>query len=177
MADVTLTFDLVTLKVIGLFAGGDRPAHQVWSSWAQAKTIFQLIVTVTFQFKVTVTLTLDVLTSKSIGVFYWALPTCIPSMKFLGQSVLQLLSGNHFLSHKVTMTLTFDLLLSKSTGVSYWSWPTCISSMKSVIERKQVWQTEGRTEQAKTICHPHVWGRHTNPRFHNVWSVRGCTRV
>ena len=63
-------------------------------------------------------------------VFYWAWPTCIPSMEFLGPSVLQLLSGNHFLPHKVTMTLTFDLLTSKSIGVIYWSWPTCIPSMK-----------------------------------------------
>ena len=35
----------------------------------------------------------------------------------------------------------------------------------SVIERKQVWQTEGRNGE-KTICHPHVWGRH------NYYEVR-----
>ena len=83
-----------------------------------------------FQPKVTVTLTFDPLTSYSIGTFHWTWPTCIPSMKFLGPSVLQLLSGNHFLAHKVTVTLTFDILTSKSIGVFYLSWPACIPSIK-----------------------------------------------
>ena len=73
------------------------------------------------QLKVTVTLPLDLLNSKTIGTFLWAWPTCIPNIEFLGPSVLQLVSGNHFLAHKVTVTLTFDLLTSKSIGVFYWS--------------------------------------------------------
>ena len=71
-------------------------AQSFFSYWG--KTIFQL--------KVTVTLTFDLLTSYSIGVvFYWSCPSCIPSMKFLGPSILQLLSGNHF-SHKSHCDLT-----------------------------------------------------------------------
>ena len=53
-------------------------------------------------------------------------------MKFLGPSVLQLLSGNHFSTqgHPMIVTLTFDLLTSYLIGVFYWSSPSCIQSMK-----------------------------------------------
>ena len=39
---------------------------------------------------------IDLLTLQSIGVIYRLRPTCTPSMKFLGISVLELLSKNHF---------------------------------------------------------------------------------
>ena len=49
-----------------------------------------------FQPEVTVTLTFDLLTSYSIGVFYWSCPSCMSSIKFLGPSTPHFLSGNHF---------------------------------------------------------------------------------
>ena len=41
-------------------------------------------------------MTFDLLTSYSIGVFYWSCPSCIPCMKYMGPSIIHLLSGNHF---------------------------------------------------------------------------------
>jgi len=44
---------------------------------------------------VTVTLTFDLVTSKTLGVFYVSWPTTTPSLKILGHTVLQLLIGNY----------------------------------------------------------------------------------
>ena len=49
---------------------------------------------IVFTLWVTVTLTFDLLTSKSIGVFYSIRATTLWSLKALGQRVLELLSGN-----------------------------------------------------------------------------------
>jgi len=49
-----------------------------------------------FTLRVTVTSTFDILTPKSIGIFYLTRATTLWSLKALGQRVLELLSGNGF---------------------------------------------------------------------------------
>ena len=51
---------------------------------------------VVFTLGVAATLTFDLMTPKTIGVCYTSWPTSLPSLVNLGQTVLEILSGNGF---------------------------------------------------------------------------------
>jgi len=69
-------------------------SYEVWRLWVKgymrywAETVFTLRITVTFTF--------DLLTLKSVGVFYEIRAITLWSLKALDQRVLELLSGNGF---------------------------------------------------------------------------------
>ena len=135
-----------------------------------------------FTRRFTVTLTFDLLTLKSIGIFYSIRAITLWSLKALGQRVLELLSGNGFhssghcdldlwhtdpkinrtiflnkgynpmkfqgsglkgtqvierklFSLRVTVTLTFDLLTPKSKGVFYLIRAITLWSLKAMGQR------------------------------------------
>ena len=69
------------------------------------------------------TLTFDLLTWKSIGIIYLPRTIYLPSLKLLGQSVLELSVAQGEVNwHDLwpwPLTLTFDLLTWKSIGIIY----------------------------------------------------------
>jgi len=85
-----------------------------------------------FSLLVTVTLTFDLLTPKSIGVFYWIRAITLWSLKALGQRVLELLSGNGFHSSD---HCDLDLLTLKSIGVFYSIRAITLWSLKALGQR------------------------------------------
>jgi len=91
---VTLTFDLLTPKSIGVFYS--IRAITLWSLNALAQRVLELLSGNVFSLWVTVTLTFDLLTPKSIGIFYSIRATTLLSLQALAQRVLKLLSGNGF---------------------------------------------------------------------------------
>ena len=82
------------------------------------------------------TLTFDPLTWKSIGIIYSPRTIYLPSLKLLGQSVLELSVAQGELAWP--LTLTFDLLNWKSIGIIYSPRTIYLPSLKllgqSVVE-------------------------------------------
>ena len=66
--------------------------YEVWRLWLKGYSGYWA--ETDFTLRVTVTLTFDLLTPKSIGVFYSIRAITLWSLKALGQRVLELLSGN-----------------------------------------------------------------------------------
>ena len=94
---MTLTFDLLTPKSIGVFYL--KRAITLWRLKALGQRVFELLsywAKTDFTLRVTVTLTFDLLTPKAIGVFYLIRAITLWSLKSLCQRVLELLSGNGF---------------------------------------------------------------------------------
>ena len=65
------------------------------------------------------TLTFDLLTWISIGIIYSPRTIYLPSLKLLGQSVLELSVAQGWSKLAWPSTLTFDLLTWKSIGINY----------------------------------------------------------
>jgi len=115
----------------------------VYSSY-WAETVFTL--------RVTVTLTFDLLTPKSIGVFYSKKAITLWSLKPLGQRVLELLSGNGFHSsghcdfdlRPTDPKINRGLLLNK--GYHPLKFEGSGSKGTRVIERKRT-VTDGQTDR------------------------------
>jgi hypothetical protein len=89
---VTLTFDLVTPKTIGVcvtLRTTSIPSLKVKGK--QLLKLSQHIEGVQFHAKpLAVTLTFDLVTPKSIGVCIESCTTCIPSLKVVGEKLLKL---------------------------------------------------------------------------------------
>ena len=66
------------------------------------------------------TLTFDLLTWKSIGIIYSPRTIYVPSLKLLGQSVLELSVAQRWSKLAWPLTLTFDLLTWKWIGIIYY---------------------------------------------------------
>jgi len=83
----------------GSFTQKGLPPYEVWRLWPKGYSSFWA--EMVFTLRVTVTLTFDLLTPKSIGVFYSIRATTPWSLKARAQRVLKLLSKNgfYFLGH------------------------------------------------------------------------------
>jgi hypothetical protein len=94
MVIVTLTFDPVTPKSIGVF----YPIWTIilWSLKTVGKRNLSYAPETIFSIKLIVTLTFDLVTPKSIGVFYLIWTIILWSLNKVGQMELKLCSGNHF---------------------------------------------------------------------------------
>ena len=156
---MTLTFDLLTPKSIGVFYS--IRATTLWSlkalvfkgySCYWAETVFTL--------QVTVTLTFDLLTPKSIGVFYSIRAITLWSLKALGQRVLEWLSGNRFhsLGHCDLDLWSTDLKINRGLLLNEGYHPMKFEGSGSkgtrVIERKRSvtdGQTARRTRQKQYV--------------------------
>ena len=125
-------------------------SYEVWRLWVKgymrywAETVFTLWVTVT--------LTFDLLTPKSIGVFYSIRATTLWSLKALAQRVLKLLSGNgfHSSSHCDLDLWPTDPKINRgllpNKGYHPMKFEGSGSKGTRVFERKEVWQTDRRTD-------------------------------
>ena len=84
------------------------------------------------------TMTFDLLTWKSIGIIYSSRTTYVPSLKLLGQSVLNVICCIRFGKLTWPLTLTFDLLTWISIRIIYSSRTIYLPSLKllgqSVLE-------------------------------------------
>jgi len=117
--------------------------YEVWRLWVKgyssywAATVFILRVTATFTF--------DLLTPKSIGVFYSKRAIILWSLKALGQRVLELLSGNGFHSSghcaldlwPTDPKINRGFQLNKSYHPMKFEGLTCSSKGTRVFERKR----------------------------------------
>ena len=83
-----------TLKHLGSSTQYDQLPYQVW--WASVKALSRYCAEMAFTLKVAATLTFDLVTPKTIGVFYTLWPTSLPSLVNLGQSVVKIWRGNGF---------------------------------------------------------------------------------
>ena len=79
------------------------------------------------------TLTFNLLTWKSIGIIYSSRTIYLPSLKHLGQSVLEI-SCTRCGILTWPMTLTFDLLTWRSIGIIYSSWTSYLPSLKFLVQ-------------------------------------------
>ena len=159
-----------TLKHLGSSTQYDQLPYQVW--WASVKALSRYCAEMAFTLKVAATLTFDLVTPKTIGVFYTLWPTSLTSLVNLGQSVLKILRGNGFYSkgHRDLVLWPSD---PKTIGVLYILWPTSLPSLvnlgQSVLKiscgNDLVYgPTDGPTDRptdiSKTICPHSVGGGH-----------------
>jgi hypothetical protein len=85
-------------------------SYEVWILWA--KWNLRYAPETVFSFKVIVTLTFDLVTPKSIGVFYPILATILWSLNIVGQMELKLCSGNQIADER-TDTCRYNTICPK----------------------------------------------------------------
>ena len=93
-ATVTLTFDLVTSKFIGVI-------YWPWPIFLQSRMtvthkLFKILSGHGLTWKATVTLTFDLVTSNFKGVIYWEWPIFLQCTMTVTQKLLKILSGHGF---------------------------------------------------------------------------------
>jgi len=91
---VTLTFDLVTSKFIGVI-------YWPWpillpSTMTVTLKLFKIVTDMVFALNSTVTLTFDLVTSKCIGVIYWPCPISLQSTMTVTHKLFKILSRHCF---------------------------------------------------------------------------------
>jgi len=158
---VTLTFDLLTPKSIGVFYL--IRAITLWSLKPLGQRVLELLSGICFHSLGHCDLDLWPTDPKSIGVFYFIRAITLWSLKALCQRVLKLLSGNGFHSSghcdldlwPTDPKINRGLLLNKRYHPI--KFKGSVLKGTGVIERKRS-VTDGQTGKAKTICLPQRGG-------------------
>jgi len=129
--------------------------YEVWRLWV--KGYLSYWAETDFTLRVTVTLTFDLLTTKSIGVFCSISAITLWSLKALGQSILELLSGNGFHSSghcdldlwPIDPKINMGLLIW--SVITLWSLKALGQRVLELLSGNEVWQTNRRTRQKQYV--------------------------
>jgi len=157
---VTLTFDLVTSKFIGVI-------YWPWpifltSTMTVSHKPFKILSGHGFWIKWYCDLDFDLVTLKFIGVIYWPWPIFLLSTMTVSRKLLRYWADMVFALNG-TVTLTFDLVTSKYIGVIYWPWPIFLLSTMTVSHKLikilsghgvANGRTDGRKDERHTIIRP-----------------------